>query len=248
MSVAGFNWVDWSVMGLIALSTLVGVMRGFIKEAFSLVIWVLAFWVAFKFSNGMADAFLAKHITQGSIRYGIAFAGLFVATLIVGGLLNHIFGTFVKRTGLGGTDRILGIVFGFLRGVMIIAVVLLFAELTPATKQKWYQESHLVPHFIWVSQWIHDALPQKLQAQLQPYATSADASNNPALNAISKHLPQSGVKDLLNSTENNTSSNNTAANSTVSVQTPDTNSAAVIDTNSISENNNTADQNKLENQ
>lgn len=142
------NWADWTIVGILTLSCLIGLTRGFIKEAFSLVIWIAAFFVATTFKAPLASL-LVSAISTPSVRELAAFAILFVATLIVGGLLNFLIGELVKFTGLSGTDRLIGVIFGLARGVVIImAILLLLPALIPINQDPWWHQSALIPHFM----------------------------------------------------------------------------------------------------
>ncbi|MCP5650867.1 CvpA family protein, partial [Klebsiella pneumoniae] len=73
---------------------------------------------------------------------------LFVATLIVGSVINHVIGSLVQRTGLSGTDRVLGVCFGALRGVLIVAAILFFLDsFTQMSQSSDWQQSQLIPQF-----------------------------------------------------------------------------------------------------
>ena len=98
--------VDWIIIGLIAFSALISLVRGFVKEAMSLVIWMLAFAVAVNFKQPAAEL-LTNMINQPSIRQLVAFGGLFVGTLLLGSMVNFLLGKLVSSTGLSGTDRML---------------------------------------------------------------------------------------------------------------------------------------------
>ncbi len=115
------NWLDWVIIVVLAVSTLLSVWRGFAREAISLAAWVAAFVVANLFVDQMATL-LATWISNITGRYVAAYAILFVGTLMLGSLLGMLARQLVKVTGLSVLDRLLGTVFGFARGVILILV------------------------------------------------------------------------------------------------------------------------------
>lgn len=140
------NWLDISILVIIGLSTLVSLFRGFVKEALSLVIWFSAFYIASQYHDALALHLV--NIQDALFRKGTAIAILFICTLLVGALVNFVFAQLVIRTGLSGTDRLLGMVFGALRGVLVVAAVLFFMDAFTAIPQSsWWAQSLLVPEF-----------------------------------------------------------------------------------------------------
>ncbi len=146
------NWADWLIIGLIGVSTLISLKRGFLKEALSLLIWVLAFVVARTFSQNMASL-LIEYIDAYSIRMAVAFAILFAMTLVIGALVNYLVATLVKATGLTGTDRVLGMVFGMARGALLVVVIVALVRHTPVSGDAWWIDSRLIPQFLLLEQW-----------------------------------------------------------------------------------------------
>lgn len=147
-----FSWVDWAIIAVIVISALLSLKRGFVREALSLVIWIVAGGIAWLFGGSLA-VHLAEYIEVPSARIIAACALLFVATLLVGALLSFLLGQLVRATGLTGTDRLLGMVFGVARGALLIVLLVGLASLAPVQHDRWWRESSLVPHFLMVADW-----------------------------------------------------------------------------------------------
>lgn len=158
-------WIDFVILGIIALSAVVSLVRGFVKEAMSLATWLAAFFVA---SNFYSDLSSLLDITDPLIRNGTAIAILFLLTLILGALINYIVSQLVDKTGLSGTDRVLGVCFGAVRGVLIVAALLFFIDtMTGFNQSLWWQQSVLIPEFSIVIQWFF-SLVQNSSSFLPP--------------------------------------------------------------------------------
>lgn len=152
------EYSDYIIFAIIAISILVGGIRGFIKEAFSLAVWAAAFLVAFQYSGVLAQQ-LESHIELPSVRTALAFAGLFLSVLLVGGLLTFLVGKLVEKTGLSGTDRLFGGVFGGVRGLALVLSLILVAGLTPIPRDPWWQQSRSIQSLLPLAEWASQYLP-----------------------------------------------------------------------------------------
>jgi len=151
-------WVDFAIIGLVFISLIIGLMRGFIKEAFSLVIWMLAIWVGLSFSREFSR-FLEQSISYPSARIAASFAILFVMTLVLGSMISFLLGVLVNKTGLTGTDRFAGMIFGIARGMVVVSIIVMLAGLTPLPEDPWWKESKLIPPFQALALWLRDHIP-----------------------------------------------------------------------------------------
>lgn len=149
--------IDYIIIGIIVFSIVVSLLRGFVREVMSLASWVVAFVIASQFYPYLAN-FLTQ-IESEYLRNGSAIGILFILTLIVGAIVNYVIGQLVDKTGLSGTDRVLGACFGFLRGVLIVSALLFFVDtFTNFDQNDMWKESKLIPHFGFVVEWFFEQL------------------------------------------------------------------------------------------
>jgi membrane protein required for colicin V production len=172
------EYADLVVIGIIAISILVGAIRGFIKEAFSLAVWAAAFLVAFQYSGALALQ-LESHIELPSARTALAFSGLFLVVLLIGGLVTFLVGKLVEKTGLSGTDRLLGGVFGGVRGLVLVLVLMLVAGLTPVPQDPWWQSSRSIQSLLPLAEWSAQFLPDYIleHMDMSPEAKEPESAN-----------------------------------------------------------------------
>ena len=148
-------WFDYFLIGIVSVSALVSLLRGFFKEAVSLVTWVAAFFISSQFYLHLSPYITA--VSDPLVRQGLAILALFIATMLVGGLVNHIIGKLIDNTGLSGADRVLGLVFGGFRGVLIICALLFFMDaFTAFPDAAWWKQSQVVPEMKFIIRWFFE--------------------------------------------------------------------------------------------
>jgi len=151
------HWIDGALLLVLALSALLGLFRGFAKEAFSLAGWLLSFWVAVHYSEVLANVFQAQ-IEYEELRYVLAFVAIFLATLLACMLFSRLAVSLVRASVLRGTDRMLGVLFGLLRGVVLVSIVVLLGGMTPLAEEKLWTDSVLVSDLQQLTGWITERM------------------------------------------------------------------------------------------
>ena len=137
-----FAVADGAVVLVVVVSAVFGGLRGLVKEILALVIWIGALVLAVAFRGAMAD-WLDVDLSA-SVRDAIGFAAVFAAALVMGALLQRLARRAVNGTGLTGADRMLGFLFGAVRGALVATIALIL--LRPFTQDRpWWGDAILVP-------------------------------------------------------------------------------------------------------
>lgn len=169
--------IDYTLLAVFLVSVVVGVFRGFFREALSLLTWVAALWISMRFSS-ILEPMLAS-ISSEALRIWSARVIMFILVLIAGGLLNALIGFLVTKTGLSGTDRVLGMVFGAARGVLIVGIVVTVFRLLHLDEEQWWTESRVIPLALPIAD-VMQSLFQEGLGRLEEIVPPADAIVRPA--------------------------------------------------------------------
>lgn len=158
---------DYIAIAVLALSALIGLMRGFMREILSLVAYVVAFISAIWWGPDLSN-WLAHYIENGLLRTITAYGAMFLIVLLLIGLLNMALGALLDRTGLTPADHGLGAVFGTVRGVIIILALVGLAGYTELPSEPWWRDARTSDAAVRGFQQIKSFLPPSL-AQWLPY-------------------------------------------------------------------------------
>ncbi len=131
---------------MFAISALVGIVRGFVREVLALLSWIVSLWLALHYAEPVST-YLEPYLQSPEIQYMVALAGIFVASLLVLSMTAMILVKLLTWVGVAGTDRTLGGLFGLARGLAIALALVFVIRLTPATGKPWFAGSVLVPYF-----------------------------------------------------------------------------------------------------
>lgn len=151
--------IDFVIIAVVGLSVITGLLRGFVKELIALCVWILAIWLAFKYSTEV-NTWLKPYIQDMTARSVVAFVGILLATIVVGGLFNAVLSFILRRSGLSGTDRLLGMGFGFVRGVFIVALLMLVVQMASIPYQSYAEQSRLYNKFDPLVNWLSGFMPE----------------------------------------------------------------------------------------
>ncbi len=134
------SWADFAILLVFLASTLFGLWRGFAREALSLATWLAAIWLAWRFS-WIVEPWLGEWNAVPELKIWAARAIVFVLVLIAGGVAMWLTSALIRHTGLTGTDRTLGGIFGFARGALIFGLIVIGLELFGLDENGWWQQA-----------------------------------------------------------------------------------------------------------
>lgn len=174
------NGLDYLILGIVGVSALLSLFRGFVSEVLSLLFWLLAFWLASRLAAPLAQVFTGT-VQSPTAQLAFAYVALLIGFGALGGLIVWGVRRFLHSTGLGPTDRTLGLVFGLLRGVVIVTALTLLGRLTELPADPQWQQSSLLPHFDRLATASTRLLPDAMRARLD----------------LLRQLPPGSVPDVL---------------------------------------------------
>jgi membrane protein required for colicin V production len=151
---------DAFIILIVLGSTLIGLLRGFVREAVSLVFWILAIWAAWKFGP-LIEPHLGGLLADPSVAPWIGRLVILVLVLLVGWVVGMLLSYFTRSLGLGAMDRVLGLLFGILRGVVLVGLIIIGGELLHLNQEEWWGRSKLIPYGETVGDWLRAMVGEK---------------------------------------------------------------------------------------
>ena len=163
MEPSAFNQLDWVITAVVAVSAVLGIWRGVVKEVLSIAGWLVGLFLAFRYSTDLA-AHLGFFSAFGEVgRVALAAILIVIATLVVFALFGALLRLIIRAVSGGFGDAIMGLIFGLLRGAVIVVVCVFLATFTSAPQTKWWQKSTLIPYAQAAISWVRPLMPESLR-------------------------------------------------------------------------------------
>ena len=153
--------IDILIAVAIVISIVVGFVRGFVKEAISLAALLFAIWAALYFGPAVGDV-SDSWLNSEELQMWFGRILIFTVILSIGGLLSWGISKLVRLSVLSGMDRLMGCLFGAVRGILLIAVFVIGGQFAGFDNDDWWEQSKLIPHVQVVADWIKVMAPQGL--------------------------------------------------------------------------------------
>ncbi|MBK7250139.1 MAG: CvpA family protein [Gammaproteobacteria bacterium] len=138
------NAADYVLIVVVLASALVGVARGLLREIIAVITWVLALWLAWHL-GGQLEPHLGGLLQAPAVRPWAARAIIAVVVLLAGGVIGALLAHFVRLSIFSATDRFFGFVFGMLRGVILVGVLVILGQLLHLQHEGWWERARLMP-------------------------------------------------------------------------------------------------------
>jgi membrane protein required for colicin V production len=156
--------LDYIILAIVLISAIAGLMQGFLREVCSLLTWVMAIWLAWKFGPSL-EPYLGGALRKAPYGLWAGRAIVFIAVLVIGAIVGAIVNYFVRLSIFSGLDRLLGFVLGFVRGVVIVGVAIILAQSVRLDGEGWWKQSRLMPQLETVAKLLRalagDRLPSR---------------------------------------------------------------------------------------
>jgi membrane protein required for colicin V production len=136
--------VDYAILVIVFVSAILGLVRGFLREVASLLIWILGFWMAVRFAPLIGENL--KFVKSTEDRLILGYGVVLLATLLVSTVVGMLLKRFIESSGAGVGDRSLGTLFGAARGVVLVTTVIMVGEMALVPPPPWWRQSKLIPY------------------------------------------------------------------------------------------------------
>ncbi|MGC3982315.1 MAG: CvpA family protein [Steroidobacteraceae bacterium] len=169
------NFIDYLILAVLVVSLLLGFFRGFLGEAISLISWLGGLWLAWHYAY-LIEPHLTGLIAKPPLNTWAARTIMLLAVLVIGWLTGAVVTYFVHQSGISlMLDRLLGMLFGFIRGVVLVSVAVMLGMQVRLESADWWQGSRFMPIAVEVSGWVKGFADSAVSDRRQTQSTTAEA-------------------------------------------------------------------------
>jgi membrane protein required for colicin V production len=170
------NAADYLILGVLVISMLIGILRGFMREAVALIAWLCGLWLAWRYAP-LVEPYLGGLLAREPLQTWTARAIILFGVLMTGWLVAGVLASLVHHSNLSVVlDRLLGMLFGVLRGAVAVAVFVILGQLVRLDQVDWWQRSKLLPYSVEFAGWIRNFAETGLKAANVDVATAGKLS------------------------------------------------------------------------
>lgn len=167
------NFIDYLILTILLISLFLGFLRGFLGEAISLISWLGGLWLAWHYAY-LIEPYLGGLIAQPPLNTWAARTILLLAVLVTGWLIGGVVSYFAHQSGISlMLDRLLGVLFGFIRGMVLVAVIVMLGTQVQLQRTDWWQKSRFMPIAVEVSSWVKGFADSAVSEQRQSQSKAA---------------------------------------------------------------------------
>jgi membrane protein required for colicin V production len=154
--------VDYALIGIVLLSALLGIFRGLVREVLTLLTWLIALWAAWRFAAVMLPLLGTGSFSKPPLQIWAARGLMFLGVMLLGSVIAAVVAQIVRTSMFSALDRFLGFVFGALRGLLVIGVVVMLAQRSGLDQQVWWGKSKLLPIGEGMASLVHGWVGERL--------------------------------------------------------------------------------------
>jgi membrane protein required for colicin V production len=159
-------WIDIVIIAFFAVSILIGIYRGFVREVLSVASWALAAYVAFRYGE-QVSVYIKPYVNQEPLDLAVSYVAVFLVALILFSVISHIISQIFESSGMKGIDRSIGGIFGAIRAAIIIVVLILVGRFMAMDNQQWWIDSGFIPYFEPLVEWFKSFLPADVISKIE---------------------------------------------------------------------------------
>ena len=158
--------IDIAIFAFFIISILIGIYRGFVKEALSVVAWILAVVAAFAFGE-LVSVYIQPFIKQEPLNLAVAYVVVFLIAIIILSIVAHIISQLFASFGMKGIDRTMGGIFGIVRAALVVAMLILVGRFMAMDNHQWWTDSSILEYFEPTAEWLKSYLPADVIKKIQ---------------------------------------------------------------------------------